>query len=66
MKEMSYSRETHRVGEKKKKKYWEKAVYKYLMSIIKQKGKSQQNIEILTENTLTYCFSKNDLKDKNR
>lgn len=36
------------------------------MSIIKQKGKSQQNIEILTENTLTYCFSKNDLKDKNR
>lgn len=39
MKEMSYSRETHKVGKKKKKKrQWEEDVHKHLMSIIKQEG----------------------------
>lgn len=58
--------ETQKVGKgEKKNRHWEKAVHKYLMSVIKQRGLSQQNLEISTEKRLTSYFSKEDLKDKN-
>lgn len=58
--------EKHKKSAKgKKNRHWEKAVHKYLMSVIKQRGLSQQNLEISTEKRLTSYFSKEDLKDKN-
>lgn len=67
MEEMSCGRrgETQKVGKRKKNRHREKAVHKYLMSVIKQKGLSQQNLEIFTEKRLMSYFSKEDLKDKN-